>query len=103
MMREITGIDSGSSQPQENASVNPQSPNIESQQSRGPKAKGRAYKKIGTIAGPSKEIPERVSSNVSYDKVAEDRDVSKIDQEPSQPPDNDFDNRDDPDIEAQPY
>ena len=102
-MRGITGIDSGSSQPQENASVNPQSPNIESQKSGGPKAKGKAYEKIVMIAGPSKEIPERVASNGSFDKVVEDRDTSIIYTEPYQPPDNDFDNRDDPDIEAQPY
>ena len=101
--REVTGIDSGPSQPQENASANPKSPIIVSQQSREPEAKGKAYKKISTIAGPTKEIPEKAVSNVSFDKVAEDRDASEINQDPSQPPDNDFDSRDDPDIEAQPY
>ena len=38
-IQEEEGIDPGPSQPQENASVNPQSPNIESQQSRETKVK----------------------------------------------------------------
>ena len=101
--KEVTGSDSGPSRPQENTPANPNRPIIVSQQSQEPEAKGKAYKKISTIAGPTKEIPKKAVSNVSFDKVAEKRDAKKVDQDPSQPLVNSFDHQDDPDIETQPY